>query len=152
MRETQRSKSFCQNVKSDRGRCRARPVSGSPFCFFHDPAKGQEREAAQRAGGLRNKLAVLPSTTPDAVLVTGKDVVQLLGKAINQVLRGEIDPKVANAVGYLGGLLMKAIHETELEVRLAALERAVEREPPTPEFVLDDDWEHSAEVRKNGNN
>ena len=94
---------------------------------------------------------MLPSTTRDAVLVTGKDVVQLLGKAINQVLRGEIDPRVANAVGYLGGLLMKVLHETELVVQLAALERAGKWEPPTPEFVLDDDWEHSAEVGKNGN-
>jgi hypothetical protein len=35
------------------------------------------------------------------------------------VRRGEVDPKVANAVGYLGGLLMKALHEAEIEKRKA---------------------------------
>lgn len=112
--------SFCQRDKTDGSKCKARSVAGSDFCFFHDPEKSAEREAAQRSGGLRNKMAVLPSTAPDARLVNAQDVVTLLSETINHVRRGEVDPKVANAVGYLGGLLMKAIHETEIEKRLAA--------------------------------
>jgi hypothetical protein len=148
----QTPKSFCQYLKPDGGKCQARSVSGSEFCFFHDPKRTGERKAAQRSGGLRNKLAVLPSTAPDARLQDNHDVVKLLAETINQVRRGDIDPKVANAVGYLGGLLMKALHETEIEGRLAALEAAVRGQPATQEFNLDEDEEHSSEVAENGKN
>jgi len=94
-------------------KCRSRKIAGSGFCFFHDPEEGPERKAAQRAGGLRSKLAVLPSTTPDTRLLDAHDVVKLIGETISQVRRGEVDPKVANAGGYLGGLLMKALHESK---------------------------------------
>jgi hypothetical protein len=125
----QTPESFCQQVKPDGSKCQARPPAGSDFCFFHDPEKSAEREAAQRAGGQKNKMAVLPSTAPDARLQDTRDVVTLLSETINHVRRGEIDPKVANAVGYLGGLLMKAIHEAEIEQRKAdEAKRAAERE------------------------
>jgi hypothetical protein len=124
----QTPESFCQHVKSDGSKCQAPRLAGSDFCFFHDPEKSAEREAAQRAGGLRNKMAVLPSTVPDARLQDTQDVVTLLSETINQVRRGQLDPKVANAVGYLGGLLMKAIHEAEIEKRKAdEARRAAER-------------------------
>jgi hypothetical protein len=48
---------------------------------------------------------------------------------------GEVDPRVANSVGYLGGRLMKALHASEIEKRLAALETAVKRTPGAPEFM-----------------
>jgi hypothetical protein len=125
----QTPESFCQQVKNDGSKCQAPRLAGSDFCFFHDPEKSAEREAAQRAGGQRNKMAVLPSTAPDARLQDTRDVVTLLSETINHVRRGEIDPKVANAVGYLGGLLMKAIHEAEIEKRKAdEAKRAAERE------------------------
>jgi hypothetical protein len=161
MRITQQSNS-CEGVKPDGDECKARRVAGSSYCFFHDPEKRAERESAQRAGGLKNKVAVLSSTTPDARLLDAKDVVKLLAETINQVRRGEVDPKVANAVGYLGGLLMKAIHETEIESRLATLEAAHKRQPATlpefnlakdkEEFNLDDDREHSDQAGTNGDN
>jgi hypothetical protein len=46
----------------------------------------------------------------------------LLGKTVNQVLRGEIDPRVANACGYLISVLVRAIEGSELAQRIAALE------------------------------
>ena len=160
MRITEQTKS-CEGVKPNGGKCHARRVAGSSYCFFHDPEKEAEREAAQRAGGLRNKVAVLSSTTPDARLLDARDVVKLLAETINQVRRGEVDPKVANAVGYLGGLLTKAIRETEIESRLANLEAAHKPQPVKPEFnldkdeeefSLDGDQEHSEEAGTNGNN
>ena len=140
----------CQQVKPDGKKCQARRVGASSYCFFHDPEKSAEREAAQRAGGRRNNVAVLSRTAPDARLLNARDVVKLLAETINQVRRGEVDPKVANAVGYLGGLLIKALHETEIENRLAALEAAVKRAPAAPEFNNEDSQEDSEQVA-NGN-
>lgn len=139
MRITHQSKSFCEMTKADGGRCQGRKIAGSSFCFFHDPLKSTEREAAQRAGGLKSQVAVLPGTAPDARLLDAHDIAKLIAATINQVRRGELDPKVANAVGYLGGLLMKAFHESEVEKRLGALEAAVKSPPGTPEFILDED-------------
>jgi hypothetical protein len=93
---------------------------------------------------------VLPSTTPDAPLRTSQDCVRLLAETISQVRRGEIDPKIANTIGYLGSLFVKALHETEIEKRLAALETAVKSQPVTSESILDEDQEHPAEVGENG--
>jgi len=104
---------FCQGTKPDGNKRRARPVTGGRFCFFHDPEKCAERQAAQRAGGGTNRQAVLPSTTPDARLLNLQDVVRLLAAMTNRVLRGEVGPRVANAVGYLCGLQIKALHEID---------------------------------------
>jgi predicted RNA-binding protein with EMAP domain len=139
MRVTQHSRTLCQWVKLDGGKCQVRKIAGSSYCFFHDPEKTAEREAAQRTEALKNQVAVLPSSAPDARLLDARDVVKLIAETINHVRRGEVDPKVANSVGYLAGRLMKALHASEIEKRLAALEMAVKRTPGAPEFILDGD-------------
>jgi hypothetical protein len=53
-------------------------------------------------------------------------VVELLSRTVNQTLRGEIDPKVANAVGYLSSVILRAREQGTLEERLAKLEEALE--------------------------
>ncbi len=142
----------CQGSKSDGAKCRARPIDGSSFCFFHHPEKERERRAAQRAGGQKNKMAVLPGSVPDAKLQNADDAVKLLAETINQVRRGEIDPKIANAVGYLGGLLMKGLRESETERRLAAIESAVRNQRASGNFGdgQDDQWT-TPSVKQNGN-
>ena len=151
MSDKESATSFCRRLKPDGSKCQARRVAGSEFCFFHDPEKSAAREVAQKAGGQRNKITVLPSTAPDARLQGARDVVSLLAETINQVRRGEVDPKVANAVGYLGGLLIKALHEAEIEGRLAALEAAVKGQSIAPELNLDGTDERYSEARKNEN-
>jgi hypothetical protein len=58
-------------------------------------------------------------------------VVKLLGETINQVRRGVIDPRVANAVGYLANILLGATGQRELESRLAELESLVKSRSQT---------------------
>jgi len=58
------------------------------------------------------------------VLDTSRDVKTLLGDTINKVRRGELDPRIANTVGYLAAILIRAIDVTELEQRVAQLEAA----------------------------
>jgi hypothetical protein len=69
------------------------------------------------------------------------DADALLGRIINLVLRGQLDPKIANAIGYLLGLKMKAADLGKLERRLTALEATLkDKEPGTP-IDPDDDLE-----------
>ncbi len=59
------------------------------------------------------------------------DVKGLLSDTIHQVRTGVIDPKVANCVGYLSGILLKAIEVGDIEERLSAMEAVVGRSPRT---------------------
>jgi hypothetical protein len=129
----------CSGVRMGGGRCSAWHTAGSSYCFFHDPETEGERKAAQSAGGQKNKLAVLPSSTPDAKLRSAEDAIKLLGETINQVRRGEIDPKIANSVGYLAVILVKVQRDVEVERRLAVLEFAVKRQTVLTNLKADGD-------------
>ena len=127
----------CIQRKKAGARCNARPMEHSEFCFFHDPARAKERARAQRAGGLRNRAVALPSSVPDAPLADLRDVVRLVADTINQVRRGEIDPRIANSVGFLAGILIKAWDRGEFEARLKALESAVKPRGSKPEYSFE---------------
>ena len=118
-------KKSCTATKDDGTACGAAALPGSRFCFFHDPAKAAARRQAQSAGGLANKMATLPADAPDVKVEDGADVVKLLGATINQVRRGEIDPRVGNSVGYLANIVLAATGQRELESRIAELESLV---------------------------
>jgi len=77
-----------------------------------------------RPGGMTRSrpAAVLPADTPDHSLRDTRDVSALLGDSINRLRRGELDPRVANAIGYLAGILLRALEQGPMEERLAHLE------------------------------
>ena len=118
-------KPSCQAKKPDGTRCQAAALPGSGFCFFHDPTKADERRAAQSFGGSQNRMKTLDADAPDVKVADCRDVVKLISEMINQVRKGQVDPRVANAVGYLANVLIKAIEQGELEERLAELETLV---------------------------
>jgi hypothetical protein len=112
----------CTGQKRDRTDCQAAALPGSKFCFFHDPAKAAVRRKAQSRGGCANRMRTLQADAPDVAVKNGGDVVDLLAVTINQVRRGEIDPRVANAVGYLANIILAATGQRDLETRIAELE------------------------------
>ena len=115
-------KKSCVATKRNGTACRAAALPGSRFCFFHSPQHADARRKAQSRGGLANKMATLPADAPDVKVEDSAGVVKLLSETINQVRRGEIDPRVANAVGYLANIVLAATSQGELESRLAELE------------------------------
>ena len=115
-------------------------MTGSTWCFFHDPAAAEERAAASKRGGEKNRTVVLPPDTPDFPLNNADDAAALLARAINLLLRGQLDPKIANAAGYLLGIKMRASDTGKHEQRIAALEAALKERGPAPAlFELDDE-------------
>jgi len=129
--------SQCRYIKSDRRRCLANARRGSSYCFFHDPDSTIERDTARKNGGRERsrRAAVLPANTPDRPLATASDVNVLLAETINQVRRGEVDPRISNAVGYLAGILLKAKEYDEIEQRLARLESIVAGQEASPTMM-----------------
>jgi hypothetical protein len=68
---------------------------------------------------------VLPSDTPDHPLGNTKEVSAFLADSINQLRRGQLDPRVANRIGYLTSLLLRALEQGPLEERMAKIEAAL---------------------------
>jgi len=126
-RESRLCSAFTQGGKP----CQTNALSGSSFCFFHDPAAVQRRIAASRKGGQKKRLPALPPDTPDFPLNSARDAGALLDRTINQLLRGKLDPRIANAVGYLLTVKLKAEDKGELEGRVAALESTLSKNTRT---------------------
>jgi hypothetical protein len=112
----------------------------SQFCFFHCPSVAPERTAARQTGGRNNKAGALPLDAPDCPLQSVAEVVSLIADTVNRTRRGQLDPKVANCVGYLLGILMKALEMGSLEERVAALEIATKNQLPV-DPQLDDKFQ-----------
>jgi len=65
---------------------------------------------------------VLPFDTPDYPLGNATDVSALLSDSINQLRRGQPDPRVANAMGNLTSVLLRSLEQGRVEERLAKIE------------------------------
>jgi hypothetical protein len=99
-----------------------RPVSDDgDFCGYHDPSRAEARSKAASKAGKSIPLSESASLRRD------------LKKLLKDVLKGEADPKLANAVSVLANSIIgtlrldQKIRELEdLEVRLRNLEEKTE--------------------------
>jgi len=124
----------CKAITKNGTACQANAQTGRDYCFLHDPNKAEAVKAARSKGGSSLKVidpkrfkpwrgtagevTVMKSPTP-------QDIVNLLADTIDEVKTGTIDPRVANAVGYLAGAIIKAVEVDALVDRLAAIEEAI---------------------------
>ena len=117
----------CHFRKKYGTRCNANAQPANGLCVFHDPAKASEGRRARSAGGITRSRAatVLPSDKPDHPLGNTKEVSAFLADSINQLRRGQLDPRVANGMGYLTNVLLRALEQGPLEERLAKIEAAL---------------------------
>lgn len=110
----------CAHVHPSGKSCGGYAITGSDRCFAHSPEAAERRAAARRRGGQAGRIVVLP--TSDLTVRSLGDVVGLVETTINDVRCGRIDVRVANAIGVLSNVAIKAIQQGELEQRLEALE------------------------------
>ena len=123
----------CTATNRDGSPCNGYAVTASDYCFHHDPARAAERLHARRKGGrARHGRHVGPAAGADPSGLAGRitldtmaDVAALLQDAINTTLRLENSIHRARTVGYLAGLLIKALDFSILEERLDQVERAL---------------------------
>jgi hypothetical protein len=96
-------------------------------------SKGGRRRAVYSPGELREFAA--PKTAAD--------LRELLAESIIEIRAGKLDPRIANALGYLGASYLRALEVSDIESRLDALgvtqrgeERAfLQSSPPDSEQV-----------------
>jgi hypothetical protein len=106
-------------ANTKRGRpCRAAAGEGG-LCFLHaNPASAR---ALGQLGGRRNRrVPVLDIEVPETM--TYRDLSRLNAQAMNLLLMGKMQPRVAAALSQLSNSQLKVLHGAELEARVATLE------------------------------
>jgi hypothetical protein len=108
---------MCEFVHPDGRRCEAAPVRGERWCCFHHPGLAEKRKQAQSAGGKTQARKAL-SEAPLVRLDSRDAIIDLLSETVQQVRTGQLDPKIANAVGYLCNVIRQLVEQEDIE-RLA---------------------------------
>lgn len=60
-------------------------------------------------------------------LKTMEDLRRYLANLINRTESGEVDANLSGKLGYLTGILLKAVEGSDIEMRVEALERKIEK-------------------------
>jgi len=122
----------CRASRSDGGPCQANAGPGG-WCFFHDPARADERERSRRAGGEARRARkpagppAAPGTVPGVALDTAEDLKAFVAEAMNAVRQGAMDVKVANSLAILGTLLLRIIDTTEIDRDMQTFKEELQR-------------------------
>ncbi len=117
----------CAHTHPDGRTCEALP-GANEFCYFHDPARAEERFAARSAGGIsKSKADTIKRTMLDAIMageVHGvklrdeADVLALCRASVNLLLKEALEPKIAQAIASMGGLALKALDQGKVDKKL----------------------------------
>ena len=114
----------CTETNRQGKRCRAWAVNGETKCHLHS----QPGKAAQLGvqGGHRRKMLAAANPGTVAPPETAKDVRKLLARSMADVLTGKLDPRLANAAGYLGTAFLRAVEVADLEPQLMEIKAKLE--------------------------
>ena len=113
--------------------CHGRPGE-SGYCFAHDPATKDKREAARVKGGENSSHATrLEKLLPSRLRPT----FDRLEAAMKEVHEGRLDPRQATAMASLAGAMVKIIKAGEEEAST----------PLAPQFIVDNLKQWYADLR-----
>jgi hypothetical protein len=111
----------CQKRKRDGVRCRANALSSQKYCSLHSEL-GKAAELGSKGG--RRRTVYSPDGLKEfSAPKSAADLRDLLAQSIIEIRTGKLDPKLANSISYLGSGFLRSIEVSDLESRLAALER-----------------------------
>ena len=100
----------CKATKKDGTACQVNVTSGVEYCYFHSPRK--KRTKTQKVVSLE---------AIDTSSIGG--VAEFLSKLMIAVWRGEVEVKQSNTLIYCASNLARILEASELERRVAELEK-----------------------------
>jgi hypothetical protein len=122
--ETKGRKNHCKARNKAGKPCRAAATAGG-LCFFHaNPNKASE---LGRVGGRRKGHAIAESADPLTRLDTALAVRDTVDRLIADVYSGKVHPRMAAGLAPLLNLQLRAIWTSDLEQRVAKLEKALSK-------------------------
>ena len=115
---------LCQATTKKGAPCKTYALTGSAFCWWHDPTRAEDRKLAGSKGGrARHGRKLGPLAEGEYIAINSlTDVLRVLERELNAVLHLETSISRARTVGYLAGIMANIYQASELEQRLAALE------------------------------
>ena len=111
----------CEHKKRDGKRCGARALIGQKRCAIHSQP-GRAAELGSRGGRRRAVYSATGDLKHFKAPKTAADLCDLLAESIVEIRSGRLDPKIANALGYLGTSYLRALEVSDIEKRLEDLE------------------------------
>ncbi len=115
----------CSFIKPNGERCGANAMVDSPFCFSHNPEAVEAKMEAVVRGGLaarKNGEQLEPIEIRSV-----EDVISLIEDTINRIRTTDMSHQQANSIGYLSGIILKALEADSLESRLNNIQNVLER-------------------------
>lgn len=113
----------CCHIKPDKTQCKAKAILHDSFCFWHSEKMREKRTQAVHDGGKSPKRSY---GRDDEVAITNtQDVLKLIEQTINDLRRNKTSTKLATAIGYLSGIALKTIEQSDTEKRLEVIEYAL---------------------------
>jgi hypothetical protein len=111
----------CEHKKRDGSQCKAPALTEKTCCALH-AEPGRAAELGRR--GARQRGVYSADNLKDfAAPKSAADVCELLAESMIEIRHGKLDPRVANALGYLSASYLRALEVSDLEARFSALER-----------------------------
>ncbi len=104
-------------MTKDGAACQGQRQLNSAYCYFHDPARAQDRKKHSGAGGRKSSVKEVPRTLskfeilgmPKFKIRTVADIVKLLGFVMNAILQKKIDPKVGTSIAFICNCTLNAL-------------------------------------------
>lgn len=118
---------LCKATRPDGTPCAGYALTGSDYCFAHDPAVKGKRDRARRKGG-RGRLGkglsrVLPAGVGDMALDSPEAVRALLESCIGWALHGDLDRHTLHEITYAANATIGALKVSALADRIKRLEK-----------------------------
>jgi hypothetical protein len=115
----------CKAKNSKGEGCKAPPQKGRRYCYIHDPARKEDREASRRLGGHRRKRRGPPADGENIDLSTVAGIRDLLTRAARNALA--LDPgaqQVRSLVSVVGQAVI-LFEKAELAAELTKIKAAL---------------------------
>ena len=115
----------CKHIKTDGTPCGAYQMTGSEYCYLHNPDIADEEKRLAQVKGGTSKFLTVAEPLPLMKLETPQDAITLIADTINKVRAGKLDVRVANCIGVLSGHLIKAFETAQLKDKVEMIDRIV---------------------------
>ncbi len=111
----------CSAIAKSGSRCSVSVVTGSSFCYLHDPAMAERRREGAKKGG-HNRSTKARATAQISEAMSAMDLAGWLSLLFKNVVDGRVEPRIGTAAATIARVLLEVKTTTELERRLEELE------------------------------
>lgn len=115
----------CQATKRNGRSCGAHAREGSNYCYFHEPSRASERQAARKLGGMRRGSHAGDASSIPARVRSIEDVLTLLDYIRDELAGLDNGIPRGRAFIALAGEYIHALEMGDIEQRLARLEEVI---------------------------